>query len=126
MIIFLKNIPPETKKYEIASFINRVSNSHFIIAIMDIEILSIQDSHSKPLETHGLIRILLKEEGKKAIKIIDGTIFKGSRITVREYVIRSEHNDPRNRRQATTIDFKERRCSDRRRLVNMDIYVNRY
>jgi RNA recognition motif-containing protein len=126
MIIFLRNIPSETKKYEIASFINRVSKNHFIIAILDIEILSIQDSNSKTLETHGLIRILPKEEGKRAIKMIDGGIFKGNRITVHEYVIRSEHNDPRNKRQITTIDFIERRCSDRRRSVNKNIYVNRY
>ena len=57
---------------------------------MDIEILSIQDSNLKTLETHGLIRINRKEEGKKAIKMINGTIFKGNRITVREYVIRSQ------------------------------------
>ena len=126
MIIFLRNIPPETKKYEIASFINRVSNSHFIIAIMNIEILSIQDSNSKTLETHGLIRILPKEKGKRAIKMIDGKIFKGNRITVREYVIRSEHNDPRKKHQITTIDFKEQRCSDRRRSVNKNIHVDRY
>jgi hypothetical protein len=126
MIIFLRNIPPETKKHEIASFINRVSNNHFMIAAMDIEILSIQDSNSKTLETHGLVRINPKEEGKKAIKMIDGAIFKGTRITVREYVIRSEHNDPRKNCQINNIDFKERRCSDRRRLVNETIFVNRY
>ncbi|MDD5630662.1 MAG: RNA-binding protein [Methylococcales bacterium] len=126
MIIFFRNIPPETKKYEIASFINRVSNSHFIIAITDIEILTIQDSNSKTLETHGLIRILQKEEGKRAIKLIDGKIFKGNRITVREYFIRSEHNDPRNKHLITPIEFKEQRCSDRRRTVDKNIHVYRY
>jgi hypothetical protein len=120
MIIFLRNIPPETKKYEIASFISRVFNACIKISIMDIEILSIQDSNSKTLEMHGLIRILPKEKGKEAIKMIDGKIFKGNRITVREYVIRSGHNDPRNKHPGTTINFEERRISERRRMNSME------
>jgi len=121
MIIFIRNIPPETKKYEIAGFIDRVFNKCFldrpstIIKIEYIEILSIQNVDSNTLEKHGLVRIFPKEVGKRAIKRLDGTIFKGNHVTVREYVNRSAHNDPRNKLPGTTIDLKERRASDRRR-----------
>ncbi|MGR8997930.1 MAG: hypothetical protein ACU88J_02635 [Gammaproteobacteria bacterium] len=122
MIMFIRDIPSETKKYEIASFIERVFNHCFLgrpsatLSIADIEILSIQDVDSNTLEKHGLVRISPKEVAKRVIKKLDGTIFKGTRVTVREYINRSAHNDPRNELLPdTTINFKERRASDRRR-----------
>ena len=48
MLIFLRNIPPETKKYELASCINRVINNSSLfsqvanILTEEIEILLIQ------------------------------------------------------------------------------------
>jgi len=127
MIIFLRNIPLKTKKYEIAGFIERVYNHCFLgrpstkISIADIEILSIQDVDSNTLEKHGLVRVSPKEVAKRVIKKLDGTSLKGTHVTVREYINRSVHNDPRNELLPdTTKDFKERRASDRRRkpLIN--------
>jgi hypothetical protein len=122
MIIFLRNIPLKTKKYEIANFIGKAFNHCFLgrpgtkISIEDIEILSIQDIDSNTLEKHGLARVLPKEVAKRVIKKLDGTIFKGIPVTVREYINRSAHNDPRNELHLdTTIKIKERRASDRRR-----------
>jgi hypothetical protein len=122
MIIFLRNIPLKTKKYEIASFIGKVFDHCFLgrpsatLSIEDIEILLIQDVDSNTLEKHGLVRISPKEVAKRVIKKLNGTIFKGTHITVREYINRSAHNDPRNELLPdTTINFKERRASDRRR-----------
>jgi hypothetical protein len=122
MIIFFRNIPLKTKKCEIASFIGKVFNHCFLgrpstrLSIADIEILSIQDVDSNTLEKHGLVRISPKEVAKRVIKKLDGTIFKGVYVTVREFISRSARNDPRNELLPdTTIDFKERRTSDRRR-----------
>lgn len=127
MIIFLKNIPPDTKKYEIASFIDNVFNDCFLdhrsstkISIEDIEILSIQDIDSEKLEKHGLVRVFPKEVGKRVIKRLDGAFFKRKRITVREYVNRSASNDPRNNSPNAAMDFNERRISDRRRIPLMN------
>jgi hypothetical protein len=126
MIIFLRDIPSETKKYEIASFIDRVFNDCFLdksnakISVEDIEILSIQDIDSNVLEKHGLVRVFPKEVGKRVIKRLDGTIFKQKRITVREYVNRSAANDPRNNNPGTAIDFQDRRIADRRRKPLMN------
>lgn len=123
MIIFLRNIPPETKKYEIASFINRAFNECLLddrsigaISIADVEFLSILNVNSNTLEKHGLVRIFPKEVGKRIIKKLEGTVFKQKPITVREYFNRSAQNDPRNTNTATEIDLKERRTSDRRRI----------
>jgi len=127
MIIFLGNIPTETKKYEIASFIKSVFNDCFLdkpsakVSLEDIKIFSIQDVDSNTLEMHGLARIFPNEAVKRVIERLDGTIFKGKNITSHEYVNRSVRNDPRNELPTgTAIDFKEQRVSDRRRqpLVN--------
>lgn len=126
MIIFLKNIPPETHKYEIANFINRVINDCFLgkvytkISIEDIETFTIQEVDSQALEKHGLVRVFPKEVGKRIIKRLNGTFFKQRCITVREYFNRSADNDLRRMCPITIIDFNEHRTSDRRRMRLMN------
>jgi len=127
MIIFLRNIPSETQKYEIASFIYRPYNDHYLnkpsanISLEDIKFLSILDVNSNTLEKHALVNVFPNEAGKSVIKKLNGIIFKGKYIEIREYVNRSMNNDPRNELSAdATINYKEQRVSDRRRqpLVN--------
>ncbi len=127
MIIFLRNIPSETQKYEIASFINRPYNDRYLdkpsayISLEDIKFLSILDVNSNTLEKHALVNVFPNEAGKSIIKRLDGTTFKGKCIEIREYVNRTMNNDPRNELSADAIiNYNERRVSDRRRqpLVN--------
>ncbi|MGR9088303.1 MAG: hypothetical protein ACU841_14705 [Gammaproteobacteria bacterium] len=126
MIIFLKNIPLEIKKFELASFIAPVFNNCFLgkptshISIEDIEILSIQDVDSNNLEKHGLVRVFPNEVGRRLIKNLDGKLLKQRPISVREYVIRSAGNDPRNASPGKTISFDDRRKCDRRRTPLMN------
>lgn len=135
MIIFLISIPPETKKYEIANFVNKAVNNCSLygrpitvanISTEDIDIidiLSIQNDDLNVSESHGLVRIFPDNVGEMVIKKLDGTIFKGKHITVRKYVIRSKHNDPRYK-HPINIEFKEQRTSDRRRGKKKNICVN--
>jgi hypothetical protein len=133
MIIFLRSIPPETKKYEIANFVNKALNNCSLygrpitvanISTEDIDILSIQNDDLNVFESHGLVRIFPDNVGEMVIKKLDGIIFKGKHITVRKYVIRSDHNDPRNK-HPVNIEFKEQQTSDRRRGEKKNICVNR-
>jgi hypothetical protein len=86
MLIFLRSIPPETKKYEIASFINRVINNSSLygqvanILTEEIEILLIQYANLNTFEKHGLVRLSSEEVGKTVIKWLDGTIFNGKQL----------------------------------------------
>ncbi len=122
MIIFLRNIHPDTKKYEIANFINPVFNDCFLdkstapISIEDIEILSILDVSSNRIEKHGLVRVFPNEVAHRLIKRLDGTLFKDKPITVREYVNRSAKKDPRNEATSDTANYTNRRVADRRRI----------
>jgi hypothetical protein len=126
MIIFLNNIPINTKKYEIAAFIEPVFNGCFLdkstdkISIQDIEILSIHDIESDTSEKHALIKVSPREVGQRMIKHIDGALFKNRPISAREYVNRSSLNDPRNSSANQIIGFRERRISDRRRKPLMN------
>jgi len=132
MIIFLRNIPYETTKQEIANFIGRAFNDFYlldkpsaIIELEDVSILSIKDVNSNALEKHGLVNVFPNEAGKSLIEKLDGTTYKGKYLTIREYINRSIDNDPRNNPQAGTIaDFTERRVSDRRRHPVMNSWQN--
>jgi len=112
MIIFIRNIPFDTKKEDIAGFIN---SSSVQISIEDIVIFWIPNVDASTLEQHGLVWISPKEAGARVIKRLNGSLFKGKSVTVREYINRSADNDPRKNHPDTAINFKEQRISDRRR-----------
>jgi hypothetical protein len=126
MIIFLRNIPINTKKYEIAAFIEPVFNDCFLVrstakvSVQDIEILSIQDIDTDVLEKHALVNIVPTEVARRVIKRIDGALFKNTPISAREYVNRSSSNDPRNSNPNQPYAFLERRVGDRRRKPLMN------
>ncbi|MGJ0483890.1 MAG: hypothetical protein ACR65R_05065 [Methylomicrobium sp.] len=127
MIIFLRNIPINTKKYEIATFIEPIFNDCFLgratakISIQDIEILSIQDIDSDTLEKHALVRVFPTEVAKRVLKRIDGAFFKNTPVSAREYINRSSSNDPRNSIISQSIALlHDRRVSDRRRKPLMN------
>lgn len=121
MIIFLSNIPINTKKYEIATFIEPLFIDCFFgksisqVSVQDVEFLSIQDMDSDALEMHALVRVFPKEVAHRLIKRIDGRTFKNTPIRAREYVNRSSSNDPRNSGNRESRVFLDRRISDRRR-----------
>ena len=124
MILFLKNIHSETKKYEIASFIDSVIYDGFLL-VEDIKIFSILDINSNTLETHGLVNVPKNEVAKRIIKKLDGMMFKGKSSEIREYANRSLENDPRDKSiSGAEIDLKERRDSDRRRKPLMNSWQN--
>jgi hypothetical protein len=126
MIIFLKNIPINSKKYEIAAFIEpRVNHCCFgksltKVRIQDIEILSIQDMDNDSIEKHALVKVFPQEVGKCIMKRIDGVLFKNTTIAAREYVNRSSANDHRNLSQSDYPRFQDRRIFDRRRKPLMN------
>ncbi|MDD5460206.1 MAG: hypothetical protein PHG00_01010 [Methylococcales bacterium] len=121
MIIFLRNIPFEAKKFEIAIFINRVLDECFLdrpntkVSVGDIETLSIQDIDANKIEKHGLVRVFPNEVGKRVVKKLNGTTFKQTPVSAHEYVSRSVQNDPRNNDCRAQMEFQDRRIADRRR-----------
>ena len=126
MIIFLRNIPVNTKKYEIATFIEPIFNDCFLgrsttrVNVHDIEILSIQDVDSELIEKHALVRIFPEEVGKRVLKRIDGKLFKNKPVLAREYVNRSSKNDKRGSVHNKIVPIEDRRLFDRRRKPLMN------
>ena len=114
MIIFIRNIPIETTKEDIVRFIN---SSSVQLSIEDIVIFSIQDAATRTFEQYGLVWVSPEKAGARVIKRLNGSLLKETSVTVREYVTRSVHNDPRKNRPDTDITFKDQRISDRRRVT---------
>jgi RNA recognition motif-containing protein len=112
MIIFIKDIPPETNKDDIADFIK---SSSVQIKVEDIIIFSSDGDPARPDGQHGLVWVSPSEAGERAIKRLNGLAINGVDVTVREYVNRSADNDPRSKSPGMAIAFKDRRLGDRRR-----------
>jgi len=112
MIIFIKSIPPETQNEEISAFIH---SSGIQILIEDVVIFSMPDVDASPLERFGLIWAYPRIAAIRVIQRLNGSLFKGLKLIVREYIVRSAANDPRRNNSELGISFKEQRISDRRR-----------
>lgn len=130
MIIFLRNIPLDTKKFELVGFLTPIFGKCFLgdpttnISVEDIDFLSIQDVDSNAMEKHGLVRVFPNEVGKRLIKNLDGKFFKQQPVAAREYVIRSASNDPRNHSKEPPAGMTDRRIADRRRPHIMNSWQN--
>lgn len=117
MIIFLRHIPADAQKHEIASFIEPLlsdcpSGQTPRANLQNIEFLSLLDIHSNELEQHALVTVTPHHVAQYVLERIDGATFKGAPLSAREYVTRSLANDPRN---GATAEAIERRVSERRR-----------
>lgn len=99
MIVFLRNIPSDTSRQEIIAFVMPVVKGGLFRAkgkITSIDILAIKDNANGLVEYHGLVHITPDEVGLRVIKKLHGQPFKGKRMALHEYVVRSWKNDRRD------------------------------
>jgi len=110
MILFLRNIPAQTRISDIAEFVTPALRGGWFKrrgTIIKTEILTLHDKRVNAYEFHGLVEIEPERAAQLAIKKLNGRSLNGKIITVREYRIRTWHNDP--------LDPRERLRNNRRR-----------
>lgn len=119
MIIFIRNIPPITKLSELESFVDSgLKRSFFSPAgiITKTEILALKDKRTQLIEYHGLVYVEPDKAAQQAIKRLNGKIIHNKPVIVREFKIRSWHNDRReNHAQIYDKLHTGKRKGDRRR-----------
>lgn len=121
MLIFFKNIPPTTEKAGLIEFIKPALKYGFFhrlfcppAAIVDVSLLSLLDNEKNIVNVHGVVKIMPDDVALSVIKQLDRKVINGRRITVREYRIRSEENDPRAAFGNVPQEILDRRVGDRR------------
>lgn len=99
MIVFIKNIPQETNRQDIIDLVMPVVMGGFFRLrgkISRVDILAIADNNTGLMEYHGLVHIVPDEVGHRVIRRLHGQYFKGKRVALREYVVRTWRNDRRD------------------------------
>lgn len=121
MLVFFKNIPPDTQKTDLIGFIKPAIKRSFFYrlfslpgAIVDITLLHLLDKDKNMVNVHGVVTIMPDDVAALVIKQLDRRVVNGRRITVREYHIRSETNDPRKASNDVSQDIIDMRVGDRR------------
>lgn len=118
MKIILVAIHPDTTKQDIHQFIEPVLEGGLFSrkgVIENIEIKTLYDNKAKTMERHGLVTVNPDQAANRIIKKLHRKALKGKYIAVREYHIRSWHNDPRLKSASDELDFADRRTAERRR-----------
>jgi len=128
MILFIRGVPESTKISELRDFVSPALVNRMRLVngkVLKSEVLILQDKKTKLVEFHGLVTVDSEKAGHLAIKKLNGDLFKGRRVVVREYVQRSWKND-RRENHAEKVDpplkISGRRRGDRRR--DMEVIQN--
>jgi len=114
MIVFMRNIPDDTSRRDIAAFIEPALQGGFFKAkgeILSVSVLLLKDKGTKLTECHAIVNIAPDAVAERVVKKLHGQLFKGKRIALREYAIRSWKNDRRG------IPAKPGAVADERRLT---------
>ena len=111
MIILIKNVPFETNSEEVVDFIN---SAQIPLSIEEIVVFSKPIVDVSPLERLVLIWALPRLAVVRVIQKLNGSLFKGQCVELREYMIRSVNNDPRKNNPNLAINVNEQRKADRR------------
>jgi hypothetical protein len=118
MIVFLRNLPDDTTRQEIIDFVTPALKGGLFRArglVTSLDILAIRDNSTRLMEYHGLVHVEPDEAGLRLIRKLHGRLFKGRRMTVREYVMRSWKNDRRGGPASPVPVAVERRIGPIRR-----------
>lgn len=118
MIVFLRNIPNDTTRKEVANFLMSALKGGFFRAtgkIISIDFLAIQDNETQLTEYHCLVSILPDSAARRVIKKLHGQPLRNRRIAVREYVMRSWQNDRRSAARHAGQTPDDRRIGPSRR-----------
>lgn len=124
MIVFLRGIPPQTKRHDIKKFIEPAMKGGFFAKkghIKKMQILVLKDLALNQLEFHGMVTIEPDEVALRVIKKLNRQKFMGKHIAVREFVKRDWHNDRRLNSKTSAIVNREKRLTDRRRGSGVEV-----
>lgn len=121
MLVFFRNIPPTTQKADLVGVIKPVIKRRFFFdffhrpgAIVNVMLLDLLDKKQNKVNVHGVVTILPDDIADLVIKQLDRKVINGRRITVREYHLRFEKNDPRKKNANVPQDIIDKRAQDRR------------
>ncbi len=129
MLILILRIPRDTNKYDLIKFLEPVIKGGLFSKPGNIESIDIMVHENSNIETsprHALIRIEPDAAARRVVAKLNKKLLNGKHVNVREFYLRSWHNDPRNKslHNAAAI-FKERRTGERRKnkLTVIDVKV---
>ena len=129
MIIFISNIPEDTRPSELFSFVNPALKIWWFFRsgkIQKAEILYIQDKINATSECHGLVHVNSTTAGLMAVARLNGKRFKNQKVLVREYFKRNSQNDRRLEQMHLPAAVLEKRQHQRRRGDNVDFIKDSY
>lgn len=130
MIIIIPRLPDGTTYRQVESFLAPALKKSFFsfkkYEVDRIKITSYLDKNTNMVEIHALIFVSDKKLGERIIQRLNRKMFNQiKRVAVREYFIRSYHNDRRNIPTKTENEvFVGSRVADRRRGKHLEEVIH--
>lgn len=108
MMIFIQNVPKNTLPFHIDEFVAPALKRLFFTDGIVHSVLMIH----KDNRHHAILTVDSEKTGQRLIKKLNKSTLRGKIVNIREYFIRSWHNDQRIRNIPVT---NNRRVQDRRK-----------
>jgi hypothetical protein len=118
MIILFTNIPNDSYYSDISNIVEPVIKGGLFKAkgaINAIEIIALKENDTDTPEFQALVNIEPETAALRVIQKLHRMQVRGCRIMVREYIIRNEENDKRNKTTNMGWSFGDRRKNSCRR-----------
>lgn len=124
MILFLKDIPANTRPNELHDYVFSAFTNGGDQAsgrVLKAEVMVIRDKQTNGLEHHGLVFVDSRASGMLAIQNLSGKPFSNTCVSIRPYVHRDLNND---RRLLEASAGYQQRGIDRRRGDRIEIHID--
>jgi len=117
MIVIIEKISPKTNIDDIRDFVLPALKGHVFqksgrIGYIKIEIL--KDSLGGIVNYYALVLVNLDSAAERIIKVKNKRLLVGRRVKVRQYFVRSWHNDPRKNEDQNSDVMNDMRKGERR------------
>jgi RNA recognition motif-containing protein len=125
MIVLIKNLPINFKEAELRELVAPYMKLAFIFPlwgrkVKKTSIFYIREEKNNHFVYYGVVTLSHKKAGLRVIKKLNGKRFRNRVLEVREFFIRSKHNDRRLTSGRLEHEVNEKRKGERRRDISSD------
>jgi len=123
MMLIIDGLSERVREPDIQDFITPVLKGGLLSksgTASNIKIVGLEDPETKARQYYATVILNLEPVAKRVIKKLNSKILMGHHVAIRQFHVRSWHNDPRESGNTINTDVLSQRKADRRHLKKIE------